>query len=103
MLCFKFDCFVVELQPNYHCSWSFQFGQSHGRYHCISTMVGTANLDCFLNGPQRLLHDQSSLHQPEVKLLQTCNSVDSDELMDSSDATTNNTSTLYCGKAPWNS
>jgi hypothetical protein len=22
---------VVELHPNYHCGWSFQFGQPHGQ------------------------------------------------------------------------
>lgn len=81
---------------------AFNLGSLMGRYHCISTMVGTSNLYCFVNGPQSLLHDQSSLHQPEVKLLQTCNSVYWDELMDSSDATTNNTSLCIVANSPWN-
>jgi hypothetical protein len=55
---------------------AFNLGSLMGRYHCISTMVGTSYLDCLVNGPQSLLYDQSSLHQPEAKLLQICNSVD---------------------------
>lgn len=82
---------------------AFNLGSLMGRYHCISTMVGTSNLDCFVNEPQSLLHDQSSLHQPEVKLLQTCNNVDRDGLMDSSDATTITLQLCIVARSPWNS
>jgi hypothetical protein len=37
---------------------AFNLGSLMGRYHCMSTMVGTSYLDCLVNGPQGLLYDQ---------------------------------------------